>query len=73
MQTWWAVFGPPGLPADIKRKMNAAINAAQKDPDFATLLVKAGATPAPVTVEETVETVRQEAVEVDKLAKTIKE
>ena len=24
-QTWWAIFGPPGLPADIKRKMNAAI------------------------------------------------
>jgi tripartite-type tricarboxylate transporter receptor subunit TctC len=34
-QTWWAVFGPPALPADIKRKLNAAIVAAQKDPEFA--------------------------------------
>ena len=24
-QTWWAIFGQPGLPADIARKMNAAI------------------------------------------------
>ena len=46
-QTWWAIFGPPGLPADIKRKMNAAIVAAQKDPDFAAMLARSGATPAP--------------------------
>lgn len=69
LQTWWAVFGPPGLPADIKRKMNAAIVAAQKDPDFAAMLTKAGATPAPDSVEETIQTVRQEIALVEKLPK----
>jgi tripartite-type tricarboxylate transporter receptor subunit TctC len=69
LQTWWAVFGPPALPADIKRKMNAAINVAQKDPDFAAMLSKAGATPAPVSVEETIETVKQEIALVEKLPK----
>jgi tripartite-type tricarboxylate transporter receptor subunit TctC len=70
-QTWWAIFGPPGLPADIKRKMNAAINAALKDPEFATMIAKAGATPSPLTPEETVEVVRQEVALAEKLAKTI--
>ena len=66
-QTWWAVFGPPALPADIKRKLNAAIVAAQKDPDFATMLAKSGATPAPASIEETVATVRDEVALVEKL------
>jgi len=72
-QNWWAIFGPAGLPADIRAKMNAAINAALKDPEFATLIEKSGATPSPGTVEQSVEALRQEVVEVDKLAKTIKE
>ena len=66
-QTWWGIFGPPGLPADIKRKMNAAIVAAQKDPDFAAMLAKSGATPAPASIDETVATVRDEVALVEKL------
>ena len=69
MQTWWAVFGPPGLPDDIKRKMNAAINAAQKDPEFATMLAKAGATPTAISVTDTIETVRREVELVERLPK----
>lgn len=68
-QTWWAIFGPPGLPADIRRKMNAAIVAAQKDPEFATMLAKAGATPAPASIEGTVATVRDEMALVETLPK----
>jgi len=70
-QTWWAIFGPPGLPADIKAKLNAAINAAQKDPDFAAMLAKAGATPSPASIDDTIATVREEVKIVEKLAKTI--
>ena len=66
-QTWWAVFGPPGLPADIKRKLNAAIVAAQKDPEFAALLARSGATPAPLSIEDTVAVVRDEIAIVEKL------
>lgn len=68
-QTWWAIFGPPGLPADIRRKMNAAINAAQKDPEFAAMISKAGATPAALTIDETVATVREEMALVETLPK----
>ena len=68
-QTWWAIFGPPGLPADIKRKMNAAIIAAQKDPEFAALIARSGATPAPLSIDETVAVVREEVALVEKLPK----
>ncbi len=68
-QTWWAIFGPPGLPADVRRKMNAAINAAQKDPEFAAMLNKAGATPAALTIDETIATVRDEMALVETLPK----
>lgn len=68
-QTWWAIFGPPGLPADIRRKMNAAINAAQKDPEFAAMLNKAGATPAALSIDETIATVRDEMALVEALPK----
>ena len=66
-QTWWAIFAPPGLPAEIQRKMNAAIVAAQKDPDFAALLAKSGATPAPLSIDEAVTVVREEVAKVEKL------
>jgi tripartite-type tricarboxylate transporter receptor subunit TctC len=69
MQTWWAIFGPPALPEDIKRKLNAAINAAQKDPDFAAMLAKAGATPTAISVADTVEIVRREVEFVERLPK----
>ena len=66
-QTWWAIFAPPGLPTDVRRKMNAAIVAAQKDPDFAALLSRSGATPAPLSVDDTVAVVREEVAKVEKL------
>ena len=66
-QTWWAVFGPPGLPAEIRRKMNAAIVAAQKDPEFAALMARSGATPAPLSIDETVAVVREEIALVERL------
>jgi tripartite-type tricarboxylate transporter receptor subunit TctC len=59
-QIWWGVFGPQNLPADIARKMNAAINESLKDPSFVALLAKSGATPAPVTPEQFVEIIKHE-------------
>lgn len=72
-QNWWAIFGPPGLPADIRTKMNAAINAALKDPEFTALIAKSGGTPAPGSPEDAAEALRQEVAEATKLARTIKE
>jgi tripartite-type tricarboxylate transporter receptor subunit TctC len=72
-QNWWAIFGPAALPADIKAKMNAAINAAVKDPEFAALIARNGGTAAPGTLEDAAEALRLEVAEASKLAKTIKE
>jgi tripartite-type tricarboxylate transporter receptor subunit TctC len=59
-QIWWGLFAPAGLPADIQKKMTAAVNTALKDPDFAALMAKSGATPSPVTPEEFGKVVKNE-------------
>ena len=58
-----------GMPADIQRKMNAAIIAAQKDPDFAALIARSGATPAALSIDEAIAVVREEVAKVEKLPK----
>ena len=42
-QIWWGLFGPAGLPAEIRAKMNAAVNDSLKDPGF----VSSSPAPAP--------------------------
>lgn len=70
-QSWWGVFAPPTLPADILKTMNAAINEALKDPGFTALLAKSGATPAPSTPEAFVQEIRDEVALVDDFFKKI--
>ena len=48
-QIFWGVYGPKGLPDDIRDAMNAAINVALADPAFVALTAKSGATPSPGT------------------------
>jgi tripartite-type tricarboxylate transporter receptor subunit TctC len=45
---WWGLFGPRGLPPDIRRALNAAANAALEEPGFARYLASEGALPAPL-------------------------
>lgn len=71
-QSWWAVFAPPRLPADILKAMNAAINEAIMDPSFTALLARSGASPAPSTPEQVVEVIKQEMADVAELMKVIK-
>jgi tripartite-type tricarboxylate transporter receptor subunit TctC len=70
-QIWWSIFGPRNLPAEIRDKMNAAINEALKDPDFVALLAKSGATPAPGTADQFAQVVRVELDDVAELARTV--
>ena len=37
-QSWTAIVGPPGLPAETVNRLNAALNAAQKTPEIAKML-----------------------------------
>jgi tripartite-type tricarboxylate transporter receptor subunit TctC len=42
--TWYGVFGPRGIPADVVTKLNKVLNESIKDPAVAERLVKAGVT-----------------------------
>jgi tripartite-type tricarboxylate transporter receptor subunit TctC len=71
-QIWWGLFAPPGLPDNILRAMNAAVNESLKEPSFVALLAKSGATPSPVTPEGFVEMIRQEVALVEEFAPLLK-
>ncbi len=43
--TWFGVYGPRGLPADITAKVNSAINAALQEPDVKERFARLGAEP----------------------------
>jgi tripartite-type tricarboxylate transporter receptor subunit TctC len=42
--TWYGVFGPRGIPADVVAKLNKVLNESIRDPAVAERLVKAGVT-----------------------------
>jgi tripartite-type tricarboxylate transporter receptor subunit TctC len=67
-QIFWGIFGPAGLPDDIRDKMNAAINQAVQDPGFIELAGKSGATPASGTAAEFIALLEAEAVAVNNFA-----
>lgn len=48
---WWALFGPGGMPVDMRNKINAATNTAMKDPGFAKLFLNSGVVPAPMDAD----------------------
>ncbi|MBL8326892.1 MAG: tripartite tricarboxylate transporter substrate binding protein [Rubrivivax sp.] len=45
--TWFGIYGPRGLPADITMKLNAEFNAAMKSAEVQERLARLGAEPAP--------------------------
>ncbi|MBL8342330.1 MAG: tripartite tricarboxylate transporter substrate binding protein [Rubrivivax sp.] len=45
--TWFGIYGPRGLPADITTKLNAEFNAAMKSAEVQERLARLGAEPAP--------------------------
>jgi tripartite-type tricarboxylate transporter receptor subunit TctC len=69
-QTWWSVFGPAKLPADIRDKMNAAINDALKEPEFVALLARSGATPTPGGPDQLARVLKQEIADIQDFIKS---
>lgn len=41
-QTWWAVLGPAGLPADVAAKLSQALAKIGREPDFVAALAERG-------------------------------
>jgi len=44
-ETWFALLSPRNTPADIRQKVNDAVNAALKKPDFRNKIIELGFTP----------------------------
>jgi tripartite-type tricarboxylate transporter receptor subunit TctC len=52
IDVWWGVFGPQGLPAPIRDRMNQEIDTIVAEPDFGAFLKSVGAAPAPSTPQQ---------------------
>jgi tripartite-type tricarboxylate transporter receptor subunit TctC len=50
--TWWGIFGPPGMPPEIVKKLNAEFQTLLSDPAFKELSFKRGYEVSPSTPEE---------------------
>jgi tripartite-type tricarboxylate transporter receptor subunit TctC len=47
--TWFGLYGPKNLPADVTQKLNAALNAALADAEVKERFARLGAEPTPST------------------------
>ena len=68
---WQGLVGPAGMPADIVRKLNAAINQVQADPAIRQQLNKAGLTPDSGTPEAFRQYIEAEIQKWGKLARDV--
>jgi tripartite-type tricarboxylate transporter receptor subunit TctC len=50
--TWFGMYGPKGLPADLVQRINAAVNQALQDPDVKERLARLGIEPAGGTPQQ---------------------
>jgi tripartite-type tricarboxylate transporter receptor subunit TctC len=48
---WWGLFGPRGLPAGPRARLNSAVNDILQYPSFARYLANEGAVPAPLSLD----------------------
>ncbi|GAA4332366.1 tripartite tricarboxylate transporter substrate binding protein [Variovorax defluvii] len=65
--TWFGLYGPKGLPADIVAKVNAAANEAVRDPEVRDKLSKLGIAPAGSTPAQFASMVAQDAAKWKKI------
>jgi tripartite-type tricarboxylate transporter receptor subunit TctC len=69
--TWFAIFGPKGLPPAIALKMNLAIKAALADPGTQKKLAALGDTPRYETLEQFRETVHRDRLKWADVVKSV--
>jgi tripartite-type tricarboxylate transporter receptor subunit TctC len=65
--TWFGLYGPKGLPADIVARVNAAANEAVRDPEVRDKLSRLGITPAGSTPAQFASMVAQDAAKWKKI------
>jgi tripartite-type tricarboxylate transporter receptor subunit TctC len=65
--TWFGIYGPKGLPADITSKVNQAVNAALAEPELKERFARLGAEPVGGTPQAFAALVRSETVKWKKI------
>jgi tripartite-type tricarboxylate transporter receptor subunit TctC len=60
VDVWWGLFGPAGLPGDIRTRLNGMVREILQDAEFIAFLKNAGAAPAPSSPNELTELLRRD-------------
>jgi tripartite-type tricarboxylate transporter receptor subunit TctC len=63
MDNWFGLFAPAKTPADVQRKLNAAVTQALQDPALAKKLMDQGGEPAPMTIDQFRAFIKTESVQ----------
>jgi tripartite-type tricarboxylate transporter receptor subunit TctC len=70
INTWFGIFGPAKLPADVAERLNKAFVSALNSPNMKERLAKLMAEPAPTTLEQFTRFVAAEHAKYEKVVKT---
>jgi tripartite-type tricarboxylate transporter receptor subunit TctC len=70
INTWFGIFGPAKLPADVAERLNKAFVNALNSPNMKERLAKLMAEPAPTTLEQFAHFVADEHAKYEKVVKT---
>jgi tripartite-type tricarboxylate transporter receptor subunit TctC len=70
INTWFGIFGPAKLPADVAERLNKAFVSALNSPNMKERLAKLMAEPAPTTLEQFARFVADEHAKYEKVVKT---
>jgi len=69
VNTWFGLFGPAGLPADVTQRLNKAFVAALNSPDVKARMAGLLAEPSPTTPEAFGDFVKKELAKYEKVVK----
>lgn len=67
--SWWAMFGPAHMPADVRKILNETINGLLKAPQMETVYRTIGSLPSPMSLDELAQMLRTETSQFAEVAK----
>jgi tripartite-type tricarboxylate transporter receptor subunit TctC len=67
--SWWAMFGPRGVPAEVRKLLNETINALLKAPEMEQIYDTIGSAPSPMSLDEFSQMIKTETAQFAEVAK----